>query len=139
MKKFFGVTYRYFLTIPDRLYPFAVEIEGKRVRGLLSYEAALKRALDTYGLGRMGYKLTLYREVFHFIGSIIFIAGSTLLSNNLFGSEAALYALFIAAVLALSYQEFYLHPRRFGQHAGKGVVDWLVWVIPMVLYLSFFR
>jgi hypothetical protein len=131
--------YRFFIVLPDRLYPFKNEIQGDFVRGRRSYEAALKRAIRRYGAGRMGYKLAMYREFFHFLGSIIFIAGATLLSDRFFGNEVALYALFVAAVAALSYQEFYLHPRRFNQHIGKGIVDWLAWVIPMVVYLALFK
>jgi len=139
MRKFFGTLYRYSLTIPDRLYPFKNEIEGRWVRGERSYEAAVTRALAQYGLGRLGYKLTFYREAFHFVGSILFIVFSTLLARDLFGSDIALYVLFGAAVAALSYQEFYLHPREFGQHARKGITDWLVWVVPMVAYAALFK
>jgi len=128
-------TYAYFITLPDRLYPFACEVEGQWVRGRRSYEQALNRAIDTYGLGRLGYKLSLYRGVFHFIGSILFIFLATLISKTFFGSETALYVLFCAAIAALTYQEFYLHPKRYGQHLKKGVADWLTWVIPVVIYL----
>jgi hypothetical protein len=132
-------TYHYLLTIPDRLYPFKCQIEGQWVRGQRSYEAAVKQALVQYGLGRLGYKLMLYRELFHFIGSLLFIVFSTLVAKDLFGSDIALYVLLAAAVLALSYQEFYLHPKSYGQHARKGVTDWLVWVAPMVAYVALFK
>ena len=127
------------MTLPDRLYPFACKVGGRRVRGRRSYERAAARAFKRYGLGRLGYKLTLYRETFHFIGSVIFIMLATLLSKRLFGSEAALYVLLAAAIAALSFQEFYVHPKNYGQHARKGIIDWLTWVTPMVLYLLFFN
>jgi len=139
VKKVFSGTYIFFVTLPDRLYPFRSEIEGQWVRGRRSYEAAVNRALEQYGLGRLGYKLTFYREVFHFIGSIMFIFFAALLSQSLFGSGVALYTLLVAAVLALSYQEFYLHPRTYGQHVRKGVTDWLVWVVPMIAYVLYTR
>lgn len=135
MKSIIGGVYAYFLTMPDRLYPFASVVGGKRVRGMRSYNAALKRAVRRYGFGREGYRLALYREAFHFMGSLIFIVAATLIAKNFFGSDVALYVLLALAVLALSYQEFYLHPRRLGQHPGKSIADWVVWVAPMALYL----
>lgn len=126
--------YSYLITIPDRLYPFKSEIEGQWVRGQRSYEAAVKNALEQYGLGRLGYKLMLYRETFHFVGSLLFMVFATLVARDLFGSDAALYVLLVLAVLALSFQEFYVHPKNFGQHAQKGVMDWLAWVGPMAIY-----
>jgi hypothetical protein len=128
-------TYAFFVTFPDRLYPFANKVGNRRVRGMRSYEHAAARALRKHGLGRLGYKLMLYRELFHFFGSIFLIVIATLLSQRLFGSTIALYILLYAAIVALSYQEFYLHPKRYGQHFKKGVVDWLVWVIPISIYL----
>ncbi len=132
-------TYLYFITLPDRLYPFTSEIEGKLVRGQRSYEHTVNAALEKYGLGRLGYKLFLYREVFHFIGSVLFIIFATLVSQDLFGSDTALYVLLGAAILALSYQEFYVHPKTYGQHVQKGIADWLVWVVPMVAYILLSR
>jgi hypothetical protein len=128
-------TYTYFITLPDRMYPFACEVEGQWVRGRLSYEQALNRAIDTYGLGHFGYKLSLYRSVFHFIGSVLFIYLAALISKTLWGSDIALYILFCAAIAALTYQEFYLHPKRYGQHIQKSIADWLTWVTPIVIYL----
>jgi hypothetical protein len=139
VKAFLGNGYRYLITIPDRLYPFKREIEGKWVRGQRSYEAAVNDALEKYGLGKLGYKLTLYRETFHFVGSLLFIVFATLIAKNLFGSDAALYVLLLLAMMALAYQEFYLHPRTYGQLARKGVTDWLVWAVPMIIYLTLFN
>src|SRR3989344_7765710 len=124
----FKNTYGYFLTLPDRMYPFACEVGGEWVRGRRSYEQAAARALENYGLGRLGYKLMLYRELFHFAGSILFIISATLISKILFGSEVALYVLLAAAIMALSFQEFYVHPKHYGQRARKGVIDWLTCV-----------
>lgn len=122
------------MTLPDRLYPFSCEIEGTLVRGRRSYEQAVERALETYGLNRLGYKLTLYREFFHFLGSVIFIIVATLLSKIFFGSDTALYVLLGAAVTALFFQEFYLHPKLYGQHFKKGATDLFVWLAPMASY-----
>ena len=139
MREVIRKSYVFLVTLPDRLYPFKSEIEGQWVRGQRSYEQAVNQALEKYGLGRLGYKLMLYRETFHFLGSILFILWATAISKILFGSDIALYVLLIAAILALAVQEFYIHPKSYGQHARKGVADWLVWVVPMVAYLLFFR
>lgn len=127
--------YEFLVTFPDRLYPFANEINGKSIRGIRSYQRAVARAWRKNGAGRLGFKLELYRQTFHFLGSILFIIFSTLAAQNLLGSEAAVYALLFAAIAALTFQEFYLHPKRYKQHFGKGIIDWSFWVVPMLVYL----
>ena len=127
---------RYFYeSIPDRLFPFATEIEGKLVRGQRAYKKALEEAFLKYGPNRFGYKLLMYRASFHLLGSIIFIVSATFVSERLFGSEIALYILLAAAVGALTFQEFYSQPKRLGQLRYKGITDWLSWVVPMLLLL----
>ncbi|OGG41752.1 hypothetical protein A2837_00860 [Candidatus Kaiserbacteria bacterium RIFCSPHIGHO2_01_FULL_46_22] len=136
MQEFFRKIYDFFETLPDRLYPFASEIEGRWVRGRRSYLHALNHAVLTYGPHRFGYKLTVYRATFHFLGAVLFIIFAALISQKLLGSEAALYVLLGAAIVALFLQEFHFHPKRYGQSRQKGVIDWLTWVIPMVVYIS---
>jgi hypothetical protein len=121
--------------MPDRLYPFATVIKGHLVRGKLSYESALTHAFDTYGPGRYGYKLMMYREIFHFVGAIIFITAAGFVSQVVFGSNVILYVLFCAAVLGLTFQEFYLQPLHNAQRTQKGVTDWVIWVAPMTAYM----
>lgn len=135
MRAILKASYGFFITFPDRMYPFAAMVGGKRVRGRRAYEYAVRRALRRYGMGRIGYRLGLYREVFHFIGSVLFITAATLVSQDLFGSNTAVYVLLIAAIVALAVQEFYLHPKHYGQHFMKGVADWLTWVVPMLIYI----
>ncbi len=127
--------YLMLITLPDHFYPFKNEVNGRWTRGIRSYKKEVARAQKKYGVGRLGYKLTLYRETFHFMGSILFILLATLLSKSLFGSDAALYFLLYAAIAALTYQEFYVHPRRYGQHFKKGMLDWSFWVVPMLVFL----
>lgn len=126
--------YLFFVTLPERLYPFKSRVRGEWVRGRRSYEKAMNEALRKYGIGKIGYKLLLYREVFHFFGSVLFIIAATVISNELFGSEKALYVLMGAAILAFGFQEFYMHPRTYGQRTQKGILDWLSWVVPMIVY-----
>ncbi len=126
-------TYFFFITLPDRLYPFRMQVEGQWVRGRRAYNEAVLEQVEN--LHRLGYKLTLYREVFHFFGSVLFITLAALISHVFLGGDSALYVLLAAAVIALAYQEFYVHPKIYDQHPQKGILDWSVWVAPMALYL----
>ena len=127
--------YLLLVTLPDHLYPFKNEVDGKLRRGIRSYKKAVAKAQRKYGPGHLGYKLSLYRETFHFAGSLLFIVLATLVSKDFLGSEMALYVLLYAAIAALTYQEFYVHPKRYGQHLKKGIVDWSFWVLPMLFFL----
>ncbi len=105
------------------------------MRGQTAYAKRLAFYRSRLGPGHIGYKLFLYRQVFHLIGSILFIISATLISKSLFGNQVALYILLTTAICAISYQEFYLHPRLYKQFWTKGLGDWLSWVIPMGLYI----
>ncbi|MFZ1987795.1 MAG: hypothetical protein WAV21_02050 [Minisyncoccia bacterium] len=133
-KRTFGI-YPFLLSIPDRMYPFAAMIEGKKVRGRKAYEETLAFYRNRLGPGHLGYKLFLYRQLFHFIGSLLVIVAAALISKTLFGSEVALYVLLVLAVAAVSFQEFYLHPRMYKQLWRKGAVDWFAWVGPISIYI----
>lgn len=135
MRKLFFQLYDFIETLPERLYPFRNEIEGQWVRGRRSYLNALNNAFETYGPQRLGYKLTFYRASFHFLGAVLFIVFATLLSQKFFGSDIALYVLMATAIVALFVQEFHFHPKRYSQSRKKGVIDWLTWVVPMVVYI----
>ena len=127
--------YRWLVMIPDRLYPFKTDVGGQRVRGIRSYNASLARYQRKYGAGHYGFKLDAYRQIFHLAGSVLYLLVAAYLSQALFGSERALYAFLAAAVLLISFQEFYLHRRMYRQLWKKGIVDWLAWCVPMGMYL----
>lgn len=131
--------YLFVKILPDRLYPFRSEVEGRLVRGRASYELAVNRAWERYGPHHLGFKLTMYREIFHLVGAIVFIVIMTVLSHQFLNSTMALYVLMGSAILALFAQEFYYHPKYYAQPLIKGVSDWLVWVIPMMMYLFLFH
>jgi hypothetical protein len=124
-------------SIPDRLYPFTSEIEGTFVRGRASYQRSMQRAFVQYGPNRLGYRLIFYRSIFHIIGSIIFILVATAFSEYWFGNEVAVVTFLVTAMVALFVQEFFVHPKRYGQSLKKSFADWLTWAVPMMLYLSF--
>ncbi len=129
--------YIYVQTVPDRMYPFACDIEGRFVRGRESYKRAVEESFKKYGPNHFGYKLTIYRGTFHLLGSIVSIVLATLISQKLFGSEMALYSLMTLMIVGIFVQEFYWQPRQLGQLRYKGVVDWLTWVTPILIYLIF--
>jgi hypothetical protein len=139
MKDKLKAFYLFVKTFPDRMYPFRVEIEGRFFRGKTSYELAVNQAWEKYGPHHLGFKLTMYRDVFHFMGAVVFILLMTLLSHRFLNSEAALYVLMGSAILALFVQEFYYHPKYYSQPLVKGITDWLSWVVPMMAYLFLFR
>lgn len=127
--------YHAFVTLPDRLYPFRTEVQGRWVRGIRSYNAAVERYQRKYGIGRYGYKLAAYRQLFHLAGSLLVIYTATLLALDLVGSRAALAVLLLLATFLISYQEFYFQRKRYRQHWGKAVTDWFVWCAPIGAYL----
>lgn len=138
MKAFFIKLYLFVKTTPDRLYPFKCEIEGKFVRGLDSYTYVLNQAFTKYGPNHLGYKLMVYRSCFHLFGAVVFIILSAVISERFFGSDTALYILMAVAIVALFAQEFYYHPKFYGQIRSKGITDWLTWVVPMMFYIAIF-
>ena len=127
--------YNFCVAIPDRVYPFAEEIEGQKVRWHRAYQQALSRIQSERGYGYYGARLIAYRSVCHVLGAILFIVFATLVSRDLFGNEMALYILLVLASLALIVQEFYLQPRTFGQMKLHSTVDVLSWIVPFGLYI----
>lgn len=126
--------YHALVVLPDRLYPFKTEVQGRWVRGVRSYDAVLTQYQRKYGIGHYGYKLGVYRQLFHFAGSILFLISAAFLSQSLFGRSNAMYAFLAAAILLISFQEFYLHRRMYQQLWKKSVVDWLAWCVPFGVY-----
>ena len=128
-------SYDYCVTIPDRLYPFSEEIQGERVRWQAAYDQALARIQEKYGYGRYGVALIAYRSIFHVIGASLFILFLTLITQELFDTNTALYVLFFLAIIALGYSEIIIQKRMLGQHLLHSLFDWFSWVLPMVVYL----
>ena len=68
----------------------------------------------------------------------MFIVAAALISKTFFGSDSAVSVLLVAAVAALFFQEFYLHPKLYGQQYKKGMADLFAWVTPIAVYLYLF-
>lgn len=130
--------YYYTISIPDKLYPFASEIEGKFVRGEKSYLNTVKKAFELNGKGKFGFGLMFYRETFHLVGAVLFVIFSTLILESLFKSELTPFFFLGSVMMALAFQEFYFHPKKYNQVIKKGFIDWVVWVVPMAIYLIYF-
>ncbi len=135
MRKRSGGLYHALVVLPDRLYPFKNEVAGQWVRGIRSYDAALERVQKLYGHGHFGFRLSVYRQLFHLTGSILFLYSAAYLSQYLFGSVVALYGFLLAAILFISFQEFYLQRKIYRQLWRKGIMDWLVWCVPIAVYI----
>jgi len=133
MQKHTGL-YHWLVMIPDRMYPFKTEVDGQWVRGLRAYDAKLAAIQRIYGPGHYGFKLNAYRQFFHLVGSVLYLFIAAYLSQKFFASATALYAFLAAAVLLISFQEFYLHRRMYEQLWRKGIVDWFSWVVPIGIY-----
>jgi hypothetical protein len=129
----------FFVILPNRLYPFSATIAGKRVRGRRAYEFKVAQFERRYGPGHWGFFINLYRSFFHVTGSILVFAAFMLVARNFFGNERALYLTLGAMTLLITYQEFYYHPRVYGQLWRKDVLDWLSWMVPVGLYFFFLR
>jgi hypothetical protein len=136
-QKRIGKAYHFCVMIPDMLYPFSSIIEGKKVRFRRSYEHTLEEIRGQFGEGHFGIKLTAYREFFHVVGAALFILTSTVVSRALWGTDVAIPVLFVAGVCAITYQEFYFHPKYYAQLFKKSVLDWFSWTIPLAVYVFF--
>lgn len=130
--------YPFLVSLPDRFYPFTTKVGGEMVRGKRSYDAALARARRKFGPGHFGYKVLAYRQACHLAGAVTLIIVTTLIAQDLFGSQIALYLLLALAVAGVSFQEFYLHPKYYGQLWRKSIADWMVWVTPIAIFLLFY-
>jgi hypothetical protein len=127
--------YNSLVVLPDRVYPFRTEIEGQWVRGIRSYNATLNYMQRIYGHGHYGYKLSIYRQFFHAVSSILIMIVATILLQYYVGSTVALYVFLAVGVLFISYQEFFLQRRTYQQLWRKGILDWLSWCVPAGLYM----
>lgn len=127
--------YHALVMIPDRIYPFRVQVEGQWVRGLRAYNATLARYQRKYGAGHYGYKLMTYRQICHLIGAWLFLVIAAFISQSLLESAKALYAFLVTALLFFTWQEFYLHRHMYRQIFKKSVLDWMSWCVPIGGYL----
>lgn len=132
LKKF----YDYLITFPERLYPFTVTTAGgKKLTGELAYAHVAaenkKKFDDAYSL--QAPKLLLWRQLFHVLSSIfvVFIAHLMIKHMSFFNG----FALLVLFIILVAVQEFYLQPHYYDQKRQKGVIDFTVWMLPILLYI----
>lgn len=132
----FKKIYNYLLTIPDRLYPFRViNDEGVILFGQSAYDYEMKRnrRLFGYEFTMRSPKVFVYREVFHLLASIFLVYVAHILGKN-FGTLNGI-AFIILIVTSISFQEFYIHPKYYHQRTVKTITDWVVWMVPVLVYI----
>lgn len=134
LKKF----YDYIFTFPERLYPFNEKTkEGKVLSGERAYaylkEQNIKEFDDAYSL--KAPKLLLWRAVFHLGGSVVlvFIADQLFKHMSFFNG----FAFLTFVVFCLALQEFYFQPNYYNQKREKGIIDFVTWMLPILLYIIF--
>ncbi|MDQ5883378.1 MAG: hypothetical protein QG654_291 [Patescibacteria group bacterium] len=124
------------VTFPERLYPFTeTTAGGKKLTGELAYayvaeENKIKFG-DVYSL--QSPKLLIWREVFHFSASVFFV----FIADQMFRHMSFFNGLFLLVfvVVMVAVQEFYLHPHYYDQKPLKGMIDFMVWMFPIVIYI----
>ncbi len=132
LKKF----YDYLITVPERLYPFTETTEsGKVLTGEQAYQYVAEKNKnkfdDAYSL--QSPKLLLWRQVFHFVPSVVLV----LIAHGMFRTMSFFngFSFLVFVVVLLYIQEFYLHPHYYGQKFQKGMIDFAVWMLPIVVYI----
>lgn len=132
LKKF----YTYLLTIPERLYPFSEKTgAGTVISGERAYHYLYEKNKELYGdaFSTQAPKLLAWRTLFHVGGSIVllFVADSMFQHLSFFNG----FAFLVLVVGCIAVQEFYIHPHYYGQKPLKGVIDFLAWTLPILIYI----
>lgn len=125
--------YNFILTIPDRLYLLPSEINGKKEYFLTSYNHTKQMCQSVAGTGYCR-EILVWREIFHALGAVLFIFIS-IGFERLFKSPVAGFIVLGGVIVWITFQEFYLHPTFYSQTFTKGIIDWMVWLVPIVAYL----
>ncbi|MDQ5901700.1 MAG: hypothetical protein QG580_415 [Patescibacteria group bacterium] len=127
--------YDYLLTFPERLYPFSEELDGQKVTGEKAYKLLAVKNKNKYGdaYALSSPKLLLWRQVFHVFGSVVII----LIADFLFRKVSFFNGfIFLGLFVFLMFiQEFYLHPHHYEQKFTKGLVDFISWILPIIIYI----
>lgn len=83
--------------------------------------------------GYLYFPHKLYREIFHILGSFLIIVFSYIL--YLYLSINVPIIIFSLWSVWMTYQEFYLHPKKYNQKLPESILDWSSWIIPLIIYL----
>lgn len=100
--------------IPDKIFP---QLKPKIVNGFLFFP------------------FRWCREIFHIVGSFVLIIISYILYLHVYKNAPII--VFALLGVWMTYQEFYLHPKKYNQKLLEGMFDWSSWIIPFIIYLIF--
>lgn len=79
------------------------------------------------------WREVLVRSVLHLVGSFVIVL--LLHTSKNFLRLSLVLSLGIVIMLYFGFQEFYIHPVNYDQPFFKSVIDFLVWNIPIGVYL----
>jgi hypothetical protein len=126
--------YEYILTIPDHFFFFPEKVDGQNIYTKKGYDHMINRCRAEYGYEFYCSKLFIYRELAHLVGAIGLVILAHLVSEI---SETKIISLTMVLgwIVFMTIQEFYIHPKFYGQKLFKGITDWLIWTIPLLGYI----
>lgn len=128
--------YEYFITLPERLYPFTEVNEDKEAltgQNAYAFVVRTNRRLYDEVYTFKAPKIFVYREFFHLFGSLIAISITNFLITRFSILNGVVFLAFV--VYFISLQEFYIHPKYYKQTMLKSAIDWTVWIVPIVVYI----
>ena len=121
--------------IPERLYLFSVKSNGGYLYFKDAYDAELALCESTWGIAGAQLfctKLLIWRELFHLGGGVLIAFAIHYLRKRLGKAVAFLLTLLLFAYIV--FQEFYVHPITYSQVFQKGLMDVVVWSLPLTIY-----
>jgi hypothetical protein len=126
----------YFWHIAQKTYPFTeVNQEGKKVYLDKAFEH--RYSVCEQELGRMPNmkctRIFIWQEILRLWTAIMFWAVATLIDYFFGFPWSLILPIFLIVMLAL--QEFVVDTMRYHQPWLRGLIDWIVWVIPLILFI----
>lgn len=123
-------------SIAERTYPFT-ETNEQGEKLYLDRAYSYRYGKCEAELGRMPnmkcWRIFIWREVLNLWFGIMFWA-LALVIDYFVGTPWSLI-LPIALLAYFAFQEFYLDRVKYDQRWLRGIIDWIIWGIPMVLFI----
>ncbi len=111
--------YAFLLRIPDTFYP--------------SYAGEILRCQERFGSEDYCVNIVVYRSLYHLAGSLLIIFALLWLWKWT-KSKLLIFSILALVILWVLFQELYLHPQYYGQHFFKGLIDMIVWILPLLCF-----
>ena len=128
--------YEYFTTLPERLYPFTEVDEDKEIltgQNAYAFVVRTTRRLYHEAYTTQAPKILIYRELFNLLGSLIAISITNFLITRFSILNGVIFLAFV--VYFISLQEFHIHPKYYKEIMLKSIIDWAVWMVPILIYI----